>query len=202
MSPLTLFFQSAFIENLALSYFLGMCTFLAVSRRVETAFGLGVAMFAVMTLTVPVSHLMHEFLLRPGAWAWIGAPDLDLGHLALICYIGVIAAMIQILEMVLDRHFPRLFRALGIFLPLLTVNCAILGASLFTVERNQSFLESVVYGAGSGLGWLLAVVVLASIRERLRYADPPKGLEGLGLTFIVTGLMSLAYMSFAGIVLN
>jgi len=202
VNPLTLFFQSAFIENLALSYFLGMCTFLAVSRRVETAFGLGVAMFAVMTITVPVSHLMHTFLLQPGAWAWLGAPDLDLDHLGLICYIGVIAALIQILEMVLDRHFPRLFRALGIFLPLLTVNCAILGASLFTVERNQTLFESAVYGAGSGVGWLLAVVGLAAIRERLRYAEPPKGLEGLGLAFIVTGLMSLAFMSFAGIVLD
>ena len=200
MNPLTLFFQSAFIDNLALSFFLGMCTFLAVSRRVKTAFGLGVAMFAVMTITVPVSQLVHEHLLRPGALAWAGQPDLDLGHLGLICYIGVIAAIVQILEMVLDRYVPALFRALGIFLPLLTVNCAILGASLFMVERGLSFGESVVYGAGSGLGWALAVVALAAIRERLRYAEPPEGLDGLGLAFIVVGLMSLAYMSFAGVV--
>ena len=202
MNPLELLFQSAFIDNLALSYFLGMCTFLAVSRRVQTAFGLGVAMFAVMTITVPVSQLVHEHLLRPGAWAWAGAPDLDLSHLGLISYIGVIAAIVQILEMVLDRYFPALFQALGIFLPLLTVNCAILGSSLFMVERSYGFGESVVYGAGSGIGWALAVVTLAAIRERLRYADPPKGLEGLGLAFIVVGLMSLAYMSYAGVVLR
>jgi Na+-transporting NADH:ubiquinone oxidoreductase subunit E len=202
MKSLTLLFQSAFIENLALAYFLGMCTFLAVSRRVGTAFGLGVAMFAVMAITVPVSHLVHTFLLRPGAWAWAGAPELDLGYLGLVCSIGVIAAMVQILEMVLDRFFPALSRALGIFLPLLTVNCAILGASLFMVERHYTFGESVVYGVGSGIGWMLAVVALAAIRERMRYAEPPRGLEGLGITFIVTGLMSLAYMSFAGVVLG
>lgn len=202
MNLFTLLFQSAFIENLALSYFLGMCTFLAVSRRVETAFGLGAAMFVVMTITVPISNLVHQHLLRPGAWAWAGAPTLDLSHLGLITHIGVIAAMVQILEMALDRFFPTLFRALGVFLPLLTVNCAILGGSLFMVERSYSFVESVVYGAGSGIGWALAVVALAAIRERLRYADPPRGLQGLGLTFIVTGLMSLAYMSYAGVVLG
>jgi Na+-transporting NADH:ubiquinone oxidoreductase subunit E len=202
VNPLTLFFQSAFIDNLALSYFLGMCTFLAVSRRVETAFGLGVAMLAVMTITVPASYLVHEFLLAPGAWAWAGAPELDLTHLGLVCYIGVIAAMVQVLEMVLDRFFPALFRALGIFLPLLTVNCAILGGSLFMAERNYTFTQSVVYGVGSGFGWALAVVALASIRERMRYAEPPAGLQGLGIAFIVVGLMSLAYMSFAGVVLG
>lgn len=202
MNPLTLFFQSAFVENLALAYFLGMCTFLAVSRRVETAFGVGLAMAALMTITVPVSYLMHAYILRDGAWAWAGLPDLDLSHLGLICYIGVIAAMVQILEMVLERFFPALFSALGIFLPLLTVNCAILGGSLFMVERNYTLAESVVYGAGSGLGWGLAITALAAIRERLRYGDPPRGLEGLGLTFIVTGLMSLAYMSFTGITLD
>jgi len=202
MNALTLFFQSAFVENLALAYFLGMCTFLAVSKRVETAFGLGVAMAAVMTITVPISHLVHTYILQDGAWAWAGLPDLDLSHLGLICYIGVIAAMVQILEMVLERYFPALFSALGIFLPLLTVNCAILGGSLFMVERHYTFTQSVVYGAGSGLGWGLAIAALAAIRERLRYGEPPKGLEGLGLAFIVTGLMSLAYMSFAGITLG
>lgn len=202
MNALTLFFQSAFVENLALAYFLGMCTFLAVSKRVETAFGLGVAMAAVMTITVPISHLLHHYVLQDGAWAWAGLPDLDLSHLGLICYIGVIAAMVQILEMVLERYFPALFLALGIFLPLLTVNCAILGGSLFMVERHYTFTQSVVYGLGSGVGWGLAIAALAAIRERLRYGDPPKGLEGLGLAFIVTGLMSLAYMSFAGITLG
>jgi len=202
MNALTLFFQSAFVENLALAYFLGMCTFLAVSKRVETAFGLGLAMAAVMTITVPISQLVHTYILQDGAWAWAGLPDLDLSHLGLICYIGVIAAMVQILEMVLERYFPALFSALGIFLPLLTVNCAILGGSLFMVERHYTFTQSVVYGAGSGLGWGLAIAALAAIRERLRYGEPPKGLEGLGLAFIVTGLMSLAYMSFAGITLG
>jgi Na+-transporting NADH:ubiquinone oxidoreductase subunit E len=202
MSPLTLFFQSAFVENLALAYFLGMCTFLAVSRRVETAFGLGVAVVVVMTITVPLNHLVHTFLLQPGAWAWAGFPDLDLSYLGLVSYIGLIAALVQVLEMVLDRYFPALFRALGIYLPLLTVNCAILGASLFAVERGLSLGDSVVYGAGSGFGWGLALTGLAAIRERLQHADVPSGLQGLGISFIVTGLMSLAFMAFTGISLG
>lgn len=199
MNPLTLFFQSAFVENMALAYFLGMCTFLAVSRRVETALGLGVAVLVVMTITVPLNQVVHALLLRPGAWAWAGYPDLDLTHLGLITSIGVIAALVQILEMVLDRWFPNLYRALGIYLPLLTVNCALLAGSLFMVERKLTFGQSMVYGVGSGFGWALAITALAAIRERMHMADVPVGLRGLGITFIVTGLMSLAFMAFTGI---
>jgi Na+-transporting NADH:ubiquinone oxidoreductase subunit E len=194
-----LFVEAAFVENLALSFFLGMCTFLAVSRRVETALGVGVAVLVVQGITVPVNGLIHRHLLAEGALAWTGLPDVDLSFLGLICYIGVIAAMVQILELVLDRHFPRLFAALGVFLPLITVNCAILGGSLFMVERDYSFGESVVYGLGSGTGWALAIVTLAAIRERLEYSDVPAGLRGLGIGFVVVGLMSLAFLSFSGI---
>ncbi len=200
MSPLSeLFLRSVFVENLALSFFLGMCTFLAVSRRVETAIGVGLAMIAVQTVTVPVNHLIHTWLLAPGALAWAGLGDVDLSFLALIAFIGVIAAMVQVLEMVLEYHLPGLHRSLGIFLPLITVNCAILGGSLFMVERGYTFGESVVYGFGSGVGWALAIVMLAAIRERLKYADIPDGLQGLGITFIVAGLMSLGFMGFAGL---
>ena len=194
-----LFLRSVFIENLALSFFLGMCTFLAVSKRIETAFGVGLAMIAVQTVTVPVNHLIYTYVLAPGALAWAGLDDVDLSFLSLIAFIGVIAAMVQVLEMTVEFHAPKLHRALGIFLPLITVNCAILGATLFMVERSYTFTQSVVYGLGTGIGWALAIVMLGAIRERLRYSDVPDGLKGLGITFIVVGVMSLAFMGFSGI---
>ncbi len=196
---LSLFIRSVFVENLALSFFLGMCTFLAVSKRIETALGLGAAVIAVQTITVPVNHLIVEFFLKEGALAWAGFPEVDLSFLGLITYIGVIAALVQILEMVLDRYFPALYNALGIFLPLITVNCAILGGSLFMVERGYDLGESVVYGLGSGTGWALALVGLAGMREKLNYSDVPAGLQGLGITFMTTGLMAMAFLSFGGI---
>jgi len=196
---LSLFVRAAFVENLALSFFLGMCTFLAVSKRVETALGLGAALIVVQTITIPVNNLIHQHLLQAGALAWAGLPEVDLGFLGLITYICVIAAMVQILEMVLDRYQPKLHAALGIFLPLLTVNCAILGGSLFMVERNYDFGESVVYGAGTGFGWAVAVAALAGLREKMKYSDVPEGLRGLGITFIVVGLISLAFMGLSGI---
>ena len=198
---LDLFVRSVFIENLALSYFLGMCTFLAVSRDVKTALGLGAAVIVVQSVTVPVNNFIFQRFLLPRPNASIAfLRDLDLTFLALIIHVGVIAAMVQILEMVLDRFVPALYNAMGIFLPLLTVNCAILGGTLFTVDRNYDLGESVVYGLGSGCGWAMAVAALAGIRERLRYADPPAGLRGLGLAFITAGLMALAFMGFRGIV--
>ena len=196
---LSLFVKAIFVENLALAFFLGMCTFLAVSKKIETAFGLGLAVVVVQVITVPANNLIYQFLLREGALAWAGLPEVDLSFLGLISYIGVIAAMVQILEMLLDRHFPALYNALGIFLPLITVNCAILGGSLFMVERDYSFQESVVYGLGSGVGWALAITLLAGIREKLKYSDVPDGLQGLGITFITVGLMSLGFMAFSGI---
>lgn len=196
---LSLFVRSIFVENLALSFFLGMCTYLAISKRIETAIGLGVAVTVVQVITVPANNLIFQYLLKDGALAWAGLPDVDLGFLGLISYIGVIAAIVQILEMLLDRYFPPLYNALGIFLPLISVNCAILAGSLFMVERSYTFSESVVYGAGSGLGWALALVGLAGIREKLKYSDVPEGLQGLGITFIAGGLMSLTFMSFSGI---
>jgi Na+-transporting NADH:ubiquinone oxidoreductase subunit E len=196
---LNLFIQSALVENLALSFFLGMCTFLAVSKKTETALGLGAAVLVVQAITVPVNNLIDTHLLREGALAWAGLPEVDLSFLGLVTYIGVIAALVQILEMTLDRYFPALYNALGIFLPLITVNCAILGGSLFMVERNYDFGESVVYGLGSGFGWALAIMALAAIREKLKYSDVPVGLQGLGITFITAGLMSLAFMGFSGI---
>ena len=193
-----LFIRATFVENLALSFFLGMCTFLAISKKINTAIGLGLAVTMVQTITVPVNNLIYHFLLKPGALEWLGYPDVDLRFLGLISYIGVIAAMVQILEMALDRFFPWLYNALGIFLPLLTVNCAILGGSLFMVEREYAFGESLVFGFGSGLGWALAITVLAGIREKLKYSDVPDGLQGLGITFITAGLMSLGFMAFSG----
>jgi len=187
-----------FQENLALSFFLGICTFLAVSERFETAVGLGLAVIAVQTITVPANNLIYNGLLLEGAWAWIGLPEMDLTFLKLVAFIGLIAAIVQILEMTLDRFLPALYRALGIFLPLITVNCAILGGSLFMVERQLTFPESVVYGFGSGAGWALAIVTFAAIRERLKYSDMPAGLRGLGSAFLITGLMSLAFSAFAG----
>jgi len=196
---LSLFIKSVFIENMALAFFLGMCTFLAVSKSVKTAIGLGIAVIAVVTITVPVNNLIYQYLLKDGALSWAGLGDLDLTFLGLLAYISVIATMVQILEMVLDRFAPALYNALGIFLPLITVNCAILGGSLFMVERDYNFLESVVYGFGSGTGWALALVLLAGIREKMAYSNPPAGLKGLGMTFIITGLMALAFMAFGGI---
>lgn len=199
---LSIFVKSVFIENMALSFFLGMCTFLAVSKKVDTSVGLGIAVVVVQTITIPANNLIFNFLLREGALSWTGVPSLanvDLSFLGLISYIGVIAAMVQILEMTLDRFFPSLYNALGIFLPLITVNCAILGGSLFMVERDYTFAESVVYGLGSGTGWALAIAALAGIREKLKYSDVPDGLKGLGITFITVGLMSLGFMAFSGI---
>ncbi len=194
----SLFIKSVFVENLALAFFLGMCTFLAVSKKIETALGLGVAVVVVQGITVPTNNLIFNYLLKEGALAWAGLPGIDLSFLGLISYIGVIAAMVQILEMALDRFFPALYNALGIFLPLLTVNCAILGGSLFMVQREYTFGQSMVYGIGSGVGWALALVALAGIREKLKYSDVPEGLQGLGITFITTGLMALAFMAFSG----
>ena len=196
---LGLFIKSIFIENLALAFFLGMCTFLAVSKKVDTALGLGIAVIVVQTITVPTNHLIYKFILRDGALGWAGLPEVNLSFLGLISYIGVIAAMVQILEMFLDRYIPALYNALGVFLPLITVNCAILAGSLFMVERDYNFAESVVYGVGSGTGWALAIVLLAGIREKMKYSDVPKGLKGLGIAFVTVGLMSMAFMSFGGI---
>ena len=196
---LSLFIKSVFVENLALAFFLGMCTFLAVSKKIETALGLGVAVVVVQGITVPANNFIYQFLLRDGALAWAGLPEVNLSFLGLISYIGVIAAMVQILEMALDRFFPALYSALGIFLPLITVNCTILGGTLFMVERNYAFGESVVYGLGTGVGWGLALIALAGIREKLKYSDVPEGLQGLGITFITVGLMALGFMAFSGI---
>lgn len=196
---LSLLVRSIFIENLALAFFLGMCTYLAVSKKVETALGLGAAVVVVQTITVPANNLIYQHLLKEGALSWAGLPEVDLSFLGLITYIGVIAAMVQILEMLLDKYFPALYHALGIFLPLITVNCAILGGSLFMVERSYNFPQSLVYGFGSGFGWALAIVALAGVREKLKYSDVPDGLQGLGITFITAGLMSMAFMAFSGI---
>ncbi|MFC1526822.1 NADH:ubiquinone reductase (Na(+)-transporting) subunit E [Candidatus Latescibacterota bacterium] len=196
---LNLFIKSVFVENIALAFFLGMCTFIAVSKKVTTAFGLGIAVIVVQTLTVPINNLVYRYLLKPGALEWAGFGQLDLTFVGLISYIGVIAASVQILEMFLDKYVPALYNALGIFLPLITVNCAILGGSLFMVERDYNFGESVVYGFGSGLGWALAIVALAGVREKMIYSDVPPGLRGLGITFMTVGLMAMAFMSFSGI---
>jgi Na+-transporting NADH:ubiquinone oxidoreductase subunit E len=196
---LSLFMKAVFIENMALSFFLGMCTFLAVSKKIETAFGLGVAVTVVQTITVPVNNLVYRYLLQPGALQWAGLQNIDLMFLGLICYISVIAAMVQILEMLLDRFFPALYNSLGIYLPLITVNCAILGGSLFMVERDYNFGQSIVFGFGSGFGWAIAIVALAGIRGKLTYNNIPEGLKGLGITFITVGLMAIAFMAFSGI---
>ena len=196
---LALFVRAVFVENMALAFFLGMCTFIAISKKVETAIGLGIAVMLVQTITVPVNNLIHTYVLREGALAWVGLPESDLAFLGLLTYIGVIAALVQILEMLLDRYVPALYNALGVFLPLITVNCAILGGTLFMVERDYDFAESAVYGLASGFSWALAIALLAGIREKLKYSDPPAGLSGLGITFITIGLMSLGFMSFAGI---
>ena len=198
---LSLFVTTVFIENIALSVFLGMCTFIAISKKIDAAFGLGIAVIVVCLITVPLNNFLYNFVIRDGALEWLGSSfaDVNLEFVGLISYIGVIAAVVQILEMFLDRYVPALYNALGVFLPLITVNCAILGASLFMVEKDLMFGESVVYGFGAGFGWALAIVILAGIREKLKYSDIPEGLQGLGATFIMVGLMSFGFMSFGGI---
>jgi Na+-transporting NADH:ubiquinone oxidoreductase subunit E len=198
-SLVAIFVRAIFVENLALAFFLGMCTFLAISRQIKTAIGLGAAVILVEGITVPVNNLIYTYLLRDGALAWAGLGHLDFSFLGLISYIGVIAAMVQILEMVLNRFFPALYNALGIFLPLLTVNCAILGASLFMVQRDYNFAESAAYGFGVGVGWAVALIALAGLREKMKYSEVPDGLQGLGIAFITAGLMSMAFMAVAGI---
>lgn len=192
-----LFLTAAFVDNMPLTLFLGLCTFLALSKRPEAAIGLGVAMTGVLGVTVPLNHLIYEGLLAPGAWGWLGLPELDLSYLSLIAFIGVIAAAVQLLEILLDRFFPAIHAAFGVFLPLLTVQCAILAGSLFMVERDYDLAESAVFGLGSGVGFAIAVAMLASIRARLAYADLPDGLRGLGIAFVLAGLMSLGFASFA-----
>jgi len=196
---LGLFIRAVFIENMALTFFLGMCTFIAISKKISTAIGLGIAVVVVLGLTVPLNNIIYNGLLREGALAWAGLPEVDLSFLGLLSYIGVIAAAVQILEMFLDRFVPALYNALGVFLPLITVNCAILGASLFMVERDYTLAESTVFGLGAGVGWALAITALAGVREKLKYSDVPEGLRGLGITFISVGLISLCFMSFGGI---
>ena len=196
---LSLLVRSIFIDNIALSMFLGMCTFIALSKKIDAAIGLGIAVIVVQTITVPVNNLLLTYLLSDGALAWAGLPDVDLSFLVYLCFIGVIAAIVQIREKVLDKYVPALYNALGVFLPLITVNCAILGGSLLMQERGFDFAESVVFGIGSGISWALAIAILAGIREKLKYSDVPEGLQGLGIVFITVGLISLGFMSFGGI---
>ena len=196
---LSLIVKSVFIENILLAYFLGMCSFLAISKKVETSIGLGLAVVFVLTITAPVNWALHHYFLEKGALAWLGLPTVDLSYLNFIAFIAVIAAMVQLVEMVMDRFLPSLYHNLGIFLPLIAVNCAILGGSLFLVERQYTFGESTVFGFGSGLGFFLAITSMAAIRHKLRYADVPPGLRGLGITMLLTGLLSMAFMAFSGI---
>lgn len=196
---ISLFVRAVFVENMALAFFLGMCTFLAISKKVSTAVNLGIAVVVIQAITVPLNNLLYSYFLKDGALAWMGYPDVDLSFLGFVAYIGVIAAVVQILEMVLDKYVPALYNVLGIYLPLITVNCAIFGGSLFMMQRDYDFTESVVYGVGSGVSWALAIALLAAIREKLKYSDVPGGLEGLGVTFVTVGLMSLGFMSFSGV---
>ena len=198
---LSLFVRTVFIENIALSLFLGLCTFFAISKEVKAAFGLGIAVVVVLAITVPLNNIIYTYVLKEGALSWAGLENTNLEFVELITYIGVIAAAVQILEMFLDKYVPVLYNQLGIFLPLITVNCAILGASLIMVEKNYNLIESVTYGFGAGFGWALAIVLLAGIREKLKYSDIPEGLRGLGITYIIVGLMSFGFMSFGGIIL-
>jgi Na+-transporting NADH:ubiquinone oxidoreductase subunit E len=200
-SYLSLAMKTIFVENMALAFFLGMCSFLAVSKKVETAIGLGGAVIFVLGVTCPMNQALHDWLLREGALAWVhpSLATVDLSFLNFLIFIGTIAAMVQIVEMALDRYSPALYNALGVFLPLIAVNCAILGASLFMVERDYDFGESAVFGVGSGIGWAMAVIALAAIREKMRYSDVPPALRGLGITFMLTGLMAIGFMAFAGI---
>lgn len=195
---ISLLITSVFIENMALAFFLGMCTFIAISKKVSTAISLGIAVVVVMAITVPLNNLLYQYLLKDGALAWAGYPNVDLSFLGLLSYIALIAATVQIMEMFLDKYVPSLYNALGVFLPLITVNCAIMGGVLFMVERDYNFGESVIYGIGSGFGWALAIAALAGIREKLKYSDVPAPLRGLGITFVTVGLMSLGFMSFGG----
>lgn len=197
----SIFVNSVFVGNILLAYFLGMCSYLSVSKNLQTSFGLGLAVTFVLTITTPANWLVYNYLLAPGALAWAGLPDIDLSYLKLVLFIAVIAGMVQVVEMVIDRYSQGLYNALGVFLPLITVNCAILGASLFMVERQYTFGESLVYGIGSGIGWLLAIVAMATVMQKLRYADVPEGLQGFGVRMIVTGLMAMAFMLFSGITL-
>lgn len=199
MDLVNLFIKAVFVENLALTFFLGMCTFLAVSKKISTALGLGIAVIVVQSLTIPINNIIYQFLIKDGALAWAGLSEISLDFLGLITYISVIAAVVQVLEMFLDRYVPSLYNSLGIFLPLITVNCAILGGCLFMVERDYTFSESVTYGVGSGAGWALAIVAMAGVREKLKYSDIPAGLQGLGVAFITAGLMALGFMAFSGI---
>lgn len=196
---LSLFVRAVFVENMALAFFLGMCTFLAISKKIGTSLNLGIAVVVIQIITVPLNNLIYTYLLKAGALSWAGLPDIDLSYLGLLTYIGVIAAVVQILEMVLDKYLPSLYNVLGIYLPLITVHCAIFGGTLFMAQRDYNFSESVVYAAGSGASWALAIVLLAAIREKLKYSDVPQGLRGLGITFITVGLMSLGFMSFSGV---
>lgn len=193
--------RSIFIDNMIFAYFLGMCSFLAVSKKVSTAMGLGAAVIFVLTVTVPTNWMLNEYVLKEGALAWIspGLAEIDLSFLRFIMFIAIIAAMVQLVEMIVEKFAPALYGALGIFLPLIAVNCAILGGSLFMAQRDYTLAESVVYGFGSGVGWLLAIIALAAIREKLKYSHVPNGLKGLGITMLLTGLMGLAFMSFMGI---
>jgi Na+-transporting NADH:ubiquinone oxidoreductase subunit E len=198
---ISLFVNSVFVGNILLAYFLGMCSYLSVSKNLRTSFGLGMAVTFVLAITTPANWLVYHYLLAPGALAWAGLPQVDLSYLKLVLFIAVIAGMVQVVEMVIDRYSEGLYNALGVFLPLITVNCAILGASLFMVERRYTFVQSVIFGIGAGIGWLLAIVSMATIMQKLRYADVPKGLEGFGIRMIVTGLMAMAFMLFSGITL-
>lgn len=198
---ISLFVESVFVGNILLAYFLGMCSYLSVSKNLQTSLGLGIAVTFVMTITTPANWLLYRFLLAPGALAWAGLPEMDLSFLKLVLFIATIAGIVQVLEMVIDRYSQGLYNALGVFLPLITVNCAILGAALFMVERRYTFAETVVYGFGSGLGWLLAIVAMATVMQKLRYADVPEGLQGFGIRMIVTGLMAMSFMLFSGITL-
>lgn len=198
---LSLFVRAVFVENMALAFFLGMCSFLAVSKQVKTAIGLGAAVTFVLAITVPINQLLLRHVLGGGALAWLhpSLASVDLSFLVFLTFIGTIAALTQVVEMAIDRYAPALYAALGVFLPLIAVNCAILGASLFMAERDYTLGESTVFGVGSGIGWWLAIVALASVREKLRYANPPAALRGLGLTFMVAGLLAICFMAFAGI---
>lgn len=199
MELLSLAVKSIFVENILLAYFLGMCSFLACSKKVETAVGLGAAVIFVLSITTPVNWALNAFILKEGALSWAGLPDTDLSFLSFITFIAVIAAMVQLVEMIMDRFAPALYNALGIFLPLIAVNCSILGASLFMQEREYGAAESLVFGASSGIGWALAIVCMAAIRYKMRYSHVPGGLQGLGITMLTTGLMAIAFMAFAGI---
>ena len=198
----SLFIRAVFIENMALSFFLGMCTFLAISKKIQTAISLGIAVIFVQTITVPANNLLWQFLLKEGALSWTGmkvAETIDLSFLSLMSYICMVAALVQVIEMACDKYLPSLYNALGIYLPLITVNCAVLAGALFMQQRDYNFAESVVYGVGSGAGWALAIVLIAAVREKMKYSDVPAGLQGLGITFISAGLMALGFMSFSGI---